>query len=474
MTVLSRAGASRTRVAVRLVLGAVALAAGLGAWGLQQVLVVGVGHKAKVLCSGIFVSGRQPEAVEAGLQVDDLAVLRHIRATVDREAGSVTASTFGLVTRRAVHREGLGCALALDGLEPPRLSAGPGAPTAPADLPVRPGSAALQQAVASAFDEPNQAHPRRTSAVVIVQHGSIVAEQYAADIGPATPLPGWSMAKSVTNALVGVLVHEGRLSLHAPAPVPEWHQPGDPRAMITIDHLLRMSSGLRFDEGMSSPRSDIMRMLFNAADVGRFAVDRKLDATPGSRWQYSSATTNILSRIIRNVIANDEAYLTLPRRALFDPLGMSSAVMETDATGTFVASSYVHASARGWARFGLLYLNDGVVHGVRVLPEGWVAYSTAPTPADPSSRYGAHFWVQVPEGYAGADPGLPVPAFHAAGHEGQFVTIVPSYDAVIVRIGRTRYPDAWDHAAFVRNVLPALEPGRRQPASDRSPPAEDR
>jgi CubicO group peptidase (beta-lactamase class C family) len=228
------------------------------------------------------------------------------------------------------------------------------------------------------------------------------------------------------------------------------------RAAITIDHLLRMSSGLRFDEGMSSPRSDVMRMLFTTADAGRFAVDRPLEAAPGSRWQYSSATTNILSRIIRNVVADDEAYLTFPRRALFEPLGMSTAVMETDAAGTFVASSYLHASARDWARFGSLYLEDGVADGGRLLPEGWVQYSIVPAPADPSSRYGAHFWVQVPEEYAGKDPHLPVPAFHAAGHEGQFVTIVPSYDAVIVRLGRTRYPGVWDHAAFIRDVLAGL------------------
>jgi len=160
--------------------------------------------------------------------------------------------------------------------------------------------------------------------------------------------------------------------------------------------------------------------------------------------------------VIRNVLHDEAEYLAFPRRALFDRLGMSSAVLETDASGTFVGSSYMYATARDWARFGSLYLQDGAWKNERVLPEGWVAYTTSPAPADDSKRYGAHFWLQVPDEYGGRDARLPVPAFHAAGHEAQFVTIVPSRDAVIVHLGRTRYPDAWDHPAFVRDVLARL------------------
>jgi CubicO group peptidase (beta-lactamase class C family) len=160
--------------------------------------------------------------------------------------------------------------------------------------------------------------------------------------------------------------------------------------------------------------------------------------------------------VIRNVLHDEAEYLAFPRRALFDRLGMSSAVLETDASGTFVGSSYMYATARDWARFGSFYLQDGAWKNERVLPEGWVAYTTSPAPADDSKRYGAHFWLQVPDEYGGRDARLPVPAFHAAGHEAQFVTIVPSRDAVIVHLGRTRYPDAWDHPAFVRDVLARL------------------
>lgn len=265
------------------------------------------------------------------------------------------------------------------------------------------------------------------------------------------------MTKSVMNALVGVLVREGRLKLDAPVPVPEWQSAGDDRGSITLDHLLRMSSGLRFDEGMTSARSDVLRMLFDVPDAAAFATGMPLTAVPGTRWKYSSGTSNIIARIIRSVLNDETEYLTFPRRALFDRIGMSSAVLETDAGGTFVGSSYLYATAEDWARFGQLYLQDGVWEGERILPPGWVAYTRRPAPADTTHRYGAHFWVQVPDEYAGKNAELPAPAFHAVGHEGQFVTIVPSYALVIVRLGRTRYPEAWDHPTFVREVLAALD-----------------
>ena len=261
------------------------------------------------------------------------------------------------------------------------------------------------------------------------------------------------------NALVGVLVREGRLTIDAPAPIPEWHQPDDPRARITLDQLLCLSSGLRFQENQNNPRSDVMRMLFGVGDIARFVTNRDSAFPPGTHWDYSSASSNIISMMIRNVLHDRTAYLTFPKHALFDPIGMSSAVLETDAAGTFIGSSYVYATARDWAKFGLLYLQDGVWNGARILPSGWVDYTRTPAPADGTKRYGAHFWLEIPLEYAGANPRLPVPALHAAGHEGQFVTIVPSRDLVIVRLGRTRYPHAWDHAAFVRDVLVSVDRG---------------
>lgn len=215
------------------------------------------------------------------------------------------------------------------------------------------------------------------------------------------------MTKSVTNALVGILIGQRRLSLDATRLLPEWRASGDPRGAIAIDHLLRMSSGLRFDEVMASPRSDVMRMLFQRGDAAGFAAAKPLAHAPGTRWQYSSATTNILARVMRHALQDDEAYLAFPRRALFEPIGMASAVMETDAAGTFIGSSYMHATARDWARFGQLYLQDGVWAGTRVLPDGWVAYTTTPALADDAGRYGAHVWLHVPGEYASRDRRFP-------------------------------------------------------------------
>lgn len=438
------------------------------AWFAVSVLPVATGHKAKVLCSGVFVSNRAAAGVLDDLEADDLSVLLYVDASIDMEARTVTARALG-VARRAIYRDGLGCALALDNLTPPQLPASAAnlgdargtsdsrRPPRPLDSVPREPSAQLDAVVASAFDEPDPQHPRRTRAVVVLQGGRIAAERYAAGIGPDTPLAGWSMSKGVLNALAGVLVREGRLALNAPVPIPEWQQPGDPRAAITLDHLLRMSSGLRFDEDQDSPRSDVMRMLFGSGDIAGFVTSRHIAFAPGSRWEYSSAGSNVVSVAIRHVLRDRATYLTFPKRALFGPLGMSSAVMETDAAGTFIGSSYMYATARDWARFGMLYLRDGVWNGVRILPPGWVDYTRMPAPADGTKRYGAHFWLEIPPEYAGVNPRLPVPGLHAAGHEGQFVTIVPSRDLVIVRLGRTRYPQAWDQATFVREVIATMD-----------------
>ena len=268
------------------------------------------------------------------------------------------------------------------------------------------------------------------------------------------------MTKSVMNALAGILAMQGRLATDAPVPIINWQNPGDPRARITLDHLLRMSSGLQFDEDMTNPLADVTYMLLGVPDMASYATEKELEAKPGIRWQYPSGTSIIISRLMTDVLANDGEYLNFPRRALFDRIGMTGATIEADAVGTLAGSSFMYASARDWARFGLLCLQDGVWQGQRILPAGWVAYTRAPAPADPSAHYGAHLWLEVPDEYRGTNGGLPADAFHAVGNEAQVVSIVPSQEAVIVHLGLTRYPDAWDHTAFVREVLAALGPVR--------------
>jgi CubicO group peptidase (beta-lactamase class C family) len=429
-----------------------------GGWALSSLVSIAVAYKAKMICSAMYVAGRSlPEAAE-DLHIDDLEQLRRVRVEVDSAAQLVTARFAGVFTRSAGHLPGQGCALDRRPRSPAHGSTPPRAVNAASEDKATPDVAAvlpsLQAALDDAFAETTGRVPRRTNAIVILRDGGLIAERYRSGIDASTPLPGWSMTKSVMNALVGTLVKHGLLSLDQPASIPAWLGASDPRRHITIDHLLRMSSGLKFDEGMSSPRSDVMRMLFGNAGVAEYSVSRPLEAEPGTRWQYASANTNILSALIRAAVDGD--YHAYPRRALFAPLGMESAILETDSHGTFVGSSYMYATARDWAKFGQLYLADGVWGGRRILPAGWVLYSTTPAPADSTQQYGAHFWRKVPAEYRRGQDRLPADAFHAVGHEGQFVTVIPSAGVVIVRLGRTRHPDGWDHVHFVELVLAAL------------------
>ena len=435
----------------------VAIAAG---WRVASILV---NYKAKQVCSGVFVSGRDAAAVDADLAIDDLAALRYVEADVDRRSGAVTASALG-ITAHAIARGEEGCAI-VDAPAAGRTARSSSAASGVRPLHVHAGSSEpgleqhderLARVIDGAFLEPDPERLRRTRAVVVMQRGRVVGERYAGDVTASTPLLGWSMAKSAVNALLGILVQQGRLSLDDPVPIAEWRQPGDPRGAITLDHLLRMSSGLRFDEDVVAPFSDAIRMLLRERDMAAFALNQPLEAPPGTRWQYSSGTTVILSHVIRNAIGDEAAYHAFPRQSLFVLAGMTRTLIETDAAGTFVGSSLMFATAREWGRLGTVYLQDGVIDGKRIWPEGWVAYTTTPAPADAARSYGAHVWLEVPEGYNASRAALPEDAFHAAGHQGQFVTIVPSRNAVIVRLGNTRYRNTWDHGAFVRDVLAAL------------------
>ena len=465
------------------------LAAGLGALSLGYathhltgLLSLAAAHKAKVLCSGVFVSGRDP----AGILAEDLAgVPSWIAFAVDREGQAVDAWFGGATRQRAVYRPRLGCTL-LAGVSERELRAqgtrprpGPeaaGSPPAPGeippwgdDLPPDVSRERAEAVVAAAFDEPAPSRPRRTRAVVVVYRGRVLAERYAPGVGPETPLPGWSMAKSVTGAVVGVLVGQGRLALHAPAPVPEWK--GDAREAITLHHLLTMTCGLRFDDRSGPVLSDLNRMLLLEPDAAAYAARKPLEHPPGSRWKYSGGPTNILSRIVRQTVGGSlEDYWRFPREVLFDPIGMTAAVWEPDASGTLVGSSYLCATARDWARFGLLHLHDGRWGKQQILPAGWVRYATTPAPAAPDRGYGAHLWLYWDDPAAEEPPEPPdtPSAFFASGYEGQYLVVIPGRDLVVVRLGQTADPLAWDMAAFVRDLLAALGPDGPVPPAPRS------
>jgi CubicO group peptidase (beta-lactamase class C family) len=437
----------------------VAAATAACVWALLRLRVVarvGSGYKAKVLCTALFASRRDLDPQYADeIYADSYWILRPFRAQIDHERETVTASFLGWIPRTAVHRAGFGATLVCDRRQGPvALAQGPAVQRTSADWRVSTGTNPLLGVVDRAFAEPDPARLRRTHAVLIVHDGRIVAERYARGVGADTPLPGWSMAKSVWGALVGVLVDEGRLSLQDRELMPGWRAP-DPRAAITLEDLLRMRSGLRFSENYAFPWSDVLHMLFNCADAAAYAASLPLTAPPGRVWSYASGTSNIVSAIVRRVVG-DGAYGAWPARVLFDRIGMRSAVLEPDASGTFVASSYMLATARDWARFGQVWLDEGRFNGDAIVSPDWVRACTTPTAQSPEGRFGAHWWLKLNPEIGGDSPAardIPADASHAVGHEGQMLTVIPSRRLVVVRLGASIYIDAWNHAQFVSDIL---------------------
>lgn len=296
-----------------------------------------------------------------------------------------------------------------------------------------------------------------TYAAIVVQGDDTLAERYGnavpSFIHPDTPvtaetaLHSWSIAKSVLHAAVGVLVGEGRLSLHDPAPVPEWDEPDDPRHAITLDQMLAMRDGLDFlEDYVDETRSDVIDMLFGSGqkDVAHFAAERPLAHEPGTFFNYSSGTSNIVSRLVRDQVGDTDAFL---RANVFGPIGMDSAWIKCDDAGTFIGSSYVYATASDWVKFGQCYLHEGVSNGRRVVPEGWVAHGVTPRSIDPEDGrgYGAHWWC-LPEAHG---------AFYASGYEGQRILVCPELDLIVARFGRST-ADQYDALLdWVRNVVDA-------------------
>ncbi|MFO1054288.1 MAG: serine hydrolase [Planctomycetota bacterium] len=435
-----------------------------GAWFVPpqiRFLRVACGHAAKAACSAIFVAGRDLASVRA----EELERFGILDIEVDRDAKTVTASAFGIASATARFRPGLGATLIHDAsrpLSPPRIDP-PAVPADFVDFASHPLTA-LDPVLDEAFAEPDPAHPRRTRAVLVVRDGTILAERYAPGFGPDTPQLGWSMSKTVLVSLLAILANDGKLDLRSPAPLASFREAHDGRATITVDQLLRMESGLSFRETYDDPDSDVLRMLFGADDMGDFAARRDIAAPPDTVRRYSSGTSLILSRMLREIVG-DEAVTNFARDRLFAPLGMRTALVEFDPSGTPVGSSYVWASARDWARLGTLWLHDGVLRGQRVFPEGFVHYATTPTPHG-HGRFGAHVWLNRPDGDAPVDPvdgarrwpHVPDDAFWAAGFDGQYTVVVPSADAVIVRLGQTPGRDAFDMDAMVGAILRVLVP----------------
>ncbi|WP_114087689.1 serine hydrolase [Thalassospira profundimaris] len=445
---------------------------------------VGAGYTAKVMCSRIFVSGLSSErALKEDVLADNNPMLSLITANIDLRHQTVSAHAFGFRTRIAVYRPNMGCTLTNPENATSMQNSSPVLrPIAPQPLMTAPVPPAvdrrqLNNILAAAMDEPELKPSRRTRAIVILYKGQVVAERYASGISVNTPLTGWSMTKSAFSAILGRMRMTGMLPpLNYPVSINEWDtQPDDPRAKITYDELLQMRSGLEFDESYWNPISDVVQMLFVAPSAAGLAVSKPLVATPGSEWQYSSGTTNVLSAAMRNLSRSIQQYQALPAELLFRPLGMNHAVVETDSDGYLVASSFMHATGREWAKLGQLYLQDGIWNGTRLLPEGWVTHATSPAPHAPNGMYGAHWWLKLPsDGQHPADtPAIPADAFFALGHDGQSLSVIPSKDLVIVRLGLTRKAKAFDLHKFVGGIA-ALFPEHQENADKQDEAQESR
>ncbi len=456
----------RRRVrAAALALSAAALSVASGANAQDDALTArqrshAAGYVAAFTCSATFNAGRSLAAIREGelarIYPDFRRPIAALAApVVDRDAKTVSVvAGGGLAPRLVVWRPHLGCVQAPPGATPDvvahlaqvAFTASPPARAAP----WRPGPDPAVAVIAeAAFDGATYGDGTRTTAVVILRDGSLVAERYAPGFDAETPQRTWSVAKSLAATVIGAAIHQGHLRLDAPAPVPEWSAPGDPRAAITLANLLHMASGLH--SGERGSRTD--EIYFGGGRVKDHAATTELEAAPGTRWRYANNDTLLALRALRGALADEAAYLRFPFEAVLGPLGMTGTTPETDWNGDFVMSSQVWTTARDLARLGLLYLRDGVWEGARILPERWAQFVRTPAPAQPAGRawgYGAQFWL------LGGVSGLPEDAFAAAGHRGQYVVIIPSQELVVVRRGFDESGGtAFDIAAFTADVLTA-------------------
>ena len=432
------------------IIGALLIAAIIGGCiYLNSLMPIITGYAAKNLASAVFVSGRDAKEVEA-LDLK-FSFIRFNRNKVDYENKTVT-SRFLWGKSTAVYRDGFGVTLlrgaTVDELRqqayPLPTETAPSKPIALGDSATRARLEPIAKALVD--DRTYNGHP---FAFMALHKGKVVAERYDKGISPETKLLSWSMAKSFTSALTGVMAGDGLVDINAPVDIAEWQNDG--RKDITLNNLLQMQSGLEWDEDYGA-RSDVNLMLHREQDMGLYALSKPLAYEPGTHWYYSSGTTNIVMRYLRSRFSSDEVFLDYIRTRLFAPLGIRNAVFEQDMSGTPVGSSYIYVTAADYARFGQMYLDDGCVDSLRVLPQGWAEYTATPA-SDSKGRYGAFFWLNQ-----GKDlPDVPQDMFYCNGHDGQRVFIVPSKELVVVVLSYSPKPDrVVDFNALLKDIIDNL------------------
>lgn len=414
------------------------------------------GFAAKSVASGHFIDHRSLELIN---QTDnDLPLVRLAKNSFDDAGKWALSSVYGLKERKAIYREGLGATLIDDDFDltlpyevPHRVQPGIQKPYPLGTLPEKDtvfddiDTPKLKTAIENAFDQKGEKN-KRTRAVVVLYKDHLLGEQYAPGFNKNSKILGWSMTKSITGTYFGILQHQHKININQPAPIAEWQK--DERKKITLNDLLHMNSGLEWEENYEKI-CDATQMLFLSKDMSRVQLEKPLIGPPNQSWNYSSGTTNLLSGILRKQFNSHQQYLDFWYSSLLDKIGMYSALVETDMSGNFVGSSYGWATARDWAKFGLLYLHKGNWNGEQIFDENWAKYVSTPTQTS-NGNYGAQFWLND----GGKFPDVPREMFYCSGFQGQMVAIFPKHDLVVVRMGTS---EDFDFNALLSGIVNSLK-----------------
>jgi hypothetical protein len=408
------------------------------------------GYSAKNTASSVFLGERSlafTDSTDNNFSPVNLATDK-----VDIEKKFATSSVLGLLTRKAIYREGLGSVLALDKsdetasyLVPKRLKANNVTPFPYGSAPQKDtvftnvDYEKLNETVNSTFGK------NKSRAVVVIYKDQIIAEKYGDGFSKDSRILGWSMTKSIMSTVFGVLQHQNKINIQDKAPIKSWQK--DARKNITIHNLLQMNSGLEWDENYDEI-SDATKMLFLERDMTKMQEEKSLTGTTNASWNYASGTTNLLSGILRKQFPTHQAYLDFWYTDFIDKIGMNSMVVESDLAGNYVASSYAWATARDWAKFGLLYLHNGNWNGEELFNKKWVDYITTPTPTS-NGTYGAQFWLNAEKQFKE----VPAHMYFADGYQGQRVYILPDQDLVIARFGLSWF----EENKFLKGVIKSIK-----------------
>lgn len=413
------------------------------------------GYASKYMASSVLIGKRSPASVVSS----DLSfpLIELATTNFNKRTRKATANVYGLMERKTIDRQGLGTVLVNEEyvaiekyLQPRRDNTQIAAPypyghLAPKDT-IFPevDYNKLLKAMASAFEN---SEVQKTRTLLVLYKGHLLSEKYIDGFSKDSPILGWSMTKSVLATCFGILEQKGKLEIDTPAPIAEWKK--DSRKEISINHLLRMQSGLAWDEDYTTI-SDATKMLFLDADMTKNQKEKNAVAKPTEIWNYSSGTSNLLSGILRSQFKTHQEYLDFPYTSFIDKIGAHSTLLEADLSGNYVGSSYGWASTRDWARMGQLYLDKGYWNGEQLFNENWITYITTPT-RNSNGRYGAHFWLNT----GGFYKDVPKDLYSMNGFQGQYVFIIPSKDLVVVRTGLAEHP-TFDANLFLKNLIETI------------------